>query len=151
VSTEDWNAVGAVGQCAAAAVTLAVLIYAITQDYWKLPKLELSFDNGRDVKSQILTVGLPANLPSRWLRVRVRNANRRRAAKNCRAYLIGIEQLLPNGTAKEVMPNDVRQMQWMHDPPNVWSSRDLLPGVNHWADLLAGAAAARHGGPPVRR
>ena len=131
----NWNAIGAIGQCFAALVTFCVLVYAIYQDYWKRPKLILSFNNDRDVKSQANTVGWAGLHPStlsRWLRVRVQNANKRKVAKNCRAFLIGIEKV---ESGEDQFPNDVRQLRWTHDHSEVPSARDLLPGVFHWVDI----------------
>src|SRR4051794_15559359 len=108
-----WTAVGAVGTCVAAVVGIALFWYALFNDYGKRPKLSLSFDNSRDVKTQTNTIGLdPPSTVSRWLRVRVENANGRRTARNCCAYVTGIEQVLPDGNRKDWLPNDVRQMMW---------------------------------------
>jgi pyrimidine deaminase RibD-like protein len=101
------------------------------------PKLLLGFDNAWDVKSQINTVGLDPSILSRWLRVRVKNASKRKVAKNCRAFLIGIERVGPEAKKEDLFPNDVRQMVWTHDPPGSPSARDLLPGVDNWVDVVA--------------
>jgi hypothetical protein len=132
----DWTATGAVGQWIAGIGTLALVGYAILQDYLKRPKLLLSFDNEQDVKSQLNTVGLDPSVLSRWLRVRVKNANRRKAAKNCRAFLIGIEKVGPESKSEDMFPNDVRPLVWTHDPTGKPSARDLLPGVVHWVDIV---------------
>jgi len=133
----DWTAIDAVGQWFAAVGTLAVVVYAIFQDYWKRPKLRLSFENNRDVKSQSNTVGLDPSALSRWLRVRVVNANRRKAAKNCRAFLVGIQRVGSEANGMDMFPNDVRPLIWTHDPSGCASARDLLPGVAHWVDAAA--------------
>jgi hypothetical protein len=135
--TIDWTAIGALGQWVAGLATFCIVIYTVFSDYWRRPKLILSFDNERDVKSQEHTVGLPSSTLSRWLRVRVVNANKRRVAKNCRAFVIGIEKIQPGSAPSDVFPNDVRQLYWMHDPSPNPSARDLLPGVAHWVDVLA--------------
>jgi hypothetical protein len=127
-SSNDWTKIGALGQWFAGIATFAVVFYALWQDYWKRPKLLLSFNNERDVKSQENTVGFDPSTLSRWLRVRVKNANRRKVAKNCRAFLIGIERVGPDGTSEDMFPNDVRQLYWTHDPSERPSARDLLPG-----------------------
>jgi hypothetical protein len=133
----SWKAFGALGPWFAGFVTFYLVVYTIWRDQWKRPKLLLSFDNDRDVKTQANTVGwvnIPPSTVSRWLRVRVQNAKRRRVAKNCRAFLIGIEEA-PSGEDK--FPNDVRQLRWTHDHSTPPSARDLLPGVSHWVDVAA--------------
>jgi hypothetical protein len=132
-----WKVIGALGPWFAGFATFCIVVYTIWRDQWKRPKLLLSFDNERDVKSQVNTVGrinIPSSTLSRWLRVRVRNANRRRIAKNCRAFLIGIEEV---ESGEDKFPNDVRQLRWMHDHSDPPSERELLPGVNHWVDVAA--------------
>jgi hypothetical protein len=65
----------------------------------------------------------------------VKNANNRRVAKNCRAFLIGIKKLGPEGKREDHFPNDVRELRWTHDHSEVPAGRDLLPGVTHWVDV----------------
>jgi hypothetical protein len=128
-----WTAFGALA-------TVAVAIVAIWHEELKRPKLRISFDPDRDVQTQKNTVGVPKNHESRWLRVRVVNGPKRwrimtcRAAKNCRAFLVRIESVRPDGNAV-VFENDARQLRWMHDPQDKWEGRDLLPGIPQWVDL----------------
>ncbi|MEW4570938.1 hypothetical protein AB1L88_23975 [Tautonia sp. JC769] len=131
----DWSMIGAIGQWFAGFITLAVLVYAVWQDYWKRPKLLISFNNEEDVKSQGNTVGLDPHLGSRWLRVRVQNKPGRKVAKNCRSYLIGVEHV-NSGENYNLLPHDVRPLDWMHDKPESFLSRDLLPGVAHWVNII---------------
>jgi hypothetical protein len=99
------------------------------------PKLVLGFDQQRDVKSQRNTVGLPSTVLSRWLRVRVENTPGRQAAKGCRAYLVRVSRPEPGGRLEELLVEDARPMQWMHDRPEVFGARDILAGVPHWIDV----------------
>src|SRR5437588_603783 len=122
-----WTALGAVGQCIGAIGTIAVVIYALWQDPWKRPKLIITFDGELDVKSQP-----HGHAGSRWLRVRVQNEKRRKTAKNCQAFVIGIRQIAPNDVDR--FPNDVRQLDWTHGTP---TSRDLVSGVVHRVDVVA--------------
>lgn len=126
---------GTLGQWFAGSATLCAVLYVVYRDHFKRPKLILRFDNKKDVRDQINTVGHPPGLVSRWLRVRVQNKNGRKAAKNCRAFLIGVEYIGPDGQIEDVFPNDVRQLQWTHNPPGQ-EGRDLLPGVVHQFDLV---------------
>jgi len=138
----DWNAVGAVGQWAGAVATmlgvvvaLGVLFYAIYHDYWRRPKLIFSFDNNLDVKTQTNTVNPQVPGYSRWLRVRIVNAKRRKTAKNCRAYLNRIDRVQQKGGKEDAFPNDNRPMGWTHDLTGPQTGRDPLPGVIHWVDV----------------
>jgi hypothetical protein len=123
-----------------ALATAAAVAYALFRDVLQQPKLHVSFDSETGVRVQLRTVGVPDHLQSAWLRVSVTNVNSRTAAKNCRAYLVEIvdhgfaPQLAPDGV--DVLPDDVRQLQWMHDIEAIGQSRDLLPGVRHWVDVL---------------
>ena len=132
----DWTAIGAVGHCVATTIAFVVLVYAVQKDGWKRPTLSLRFEPDHDVKSQDnsrLWAGERASQYSRWLRIRVENTNRWKAAKNCKAYLTGIKNL---ATGEDLFPSDVRQLRWMHDHSEVPAGRDLLPGVVHWFDVL---------------
>jgi hypothetical protein len=137
----DYNFWSVLGTWLGAIATAAAVIYALYRDLLFQPKLIVSFDHKRDIKDQANTVGVSDNRGSRWLRVRVVNKSQTATAKNCRAYLIGARDLgfaprmMPDGV--ELLPNDVRQLQWMHDRPGEWQGRDLLPGVNHWVDILS--------------
>jgi hypothetical protein len=130
---EGWTALSAL-------VALGFSLYTYWHQTWRGPKLRLDFKNDRDVKTQINTVNLlhgietPHSTKSRWLRVMVVNA-KGRAAKNCRAYLIGIKLVRQGGTLEDRFPNDVRPMVWTHEPSGKPSGRDLLPGVAHWVDV----------------
>jgi hypothetical protein len=141
-STEDWTAIGAWGQWFAGIVALIFLLYTYWHQTWRSPKLRLDFLPDQDVKTQTNTVNPPHGIvispekKSRWLRVRVKNVENRRAAKNCRAYLIGINLVRPDGTLEDRFPNDVRPMVWMHEPTGKPAGPDLLPGVTHWADVV---------------
>jgi hypothetical protein len=133
-NVQDWIAI--VGQYLGAFGTIAIVVYTVWSESWRRPKLILSFDDKRDVKTQINSVGLPPSVGSRCLRVRVKNANRRKAAKNCQAFLIGLEKLGSEARNENGFQNDVRQLGWMHDPPGTIKARDLLPGVEHWVDVV---------------
>jgi hypothetical protein len=67
----------------------------------------------------------------------VQNAPGRRVAKSCRAFLVGIERVAPDGFLADVFPNDARALAWMHDPTQKPSPLDLLPGIRHWVDVAA--------------
>jgi hypothetical protein len=132
---DEWNVigtwVGAIG-------TAGAVLYVLFRDYFVQPRLLLSFDG---ITEQTDTVGRPADEISRWVRVGVVNTRRGTVAKNCRAYLTKLidhdfapEPIAPDGF--EVLPNDVRQLPWMHDPEKTWQGRDLLPGVKHCIDVL---------------
>lgn len=130
-----WNEagtwLGAIG-------TLAAVLYALYRDTLLGPRLTLSFDPDSDVRTQHTTIGIRDGVRSRWLRVRVENRSHNATAKNCRAYLIGVREMAPvSGRKPHVIENDVRQLAWMHDPPDTWQPRDLLPGIRHWVDLAA--------------
>ncbi len=127
--------VAGVGTCVAAVATLATLSYLIFKDFFKRPALILSFDSDKDVKSQIATVGLePPERLSRWLRIRVQNKVGRRVAKSCRGFLIGVDSTGADGKTIDHFPNDTRQLNWTHVPPE-GQSLDLLPGVVHQLDI----------------
>ena len=90
ISTEHWNAIGAIGQWAGAIATFVVVFIVIWHENWKCPRLVVEFDSDRDVNTQINTVGVPGvgHQPSRWLRLRAMNKRGRAAAKNCRAFVV---------------------------------------------------------------
>lgn len=129
--------IGTVGQWFSGVVALIVLLYTIFRERIDLPTLELSFMPSRDIKSQQNTVNPVHPGLSRWLRVKVVNSHSRKVVKNCRAYLVGITRILPDGSKADVFPNDCRQLLWMHDNPDSAGGRDLLPGIGYWADVAA--------------
>lgn len=131
----NWDAVGAIGQWFGVVTAIVAVVVVLKHEYWRRPELEVSFKSERDVKSQENTVGVASMRLSRWLRVQVMNKPGRRAAKNCRAYLTGIQRVLPDSVSDD-FPNDVRPLQWMHDPLDEFGARDLLPGVAHWVDVV---------------
>lgn len=136
----DWTMVSVVGQWLNAIAAAAIFVYALYRDYWRRPKLVLTFDNDRDVKNQTNTVlnsdGKNPIPQSRWLRVRVENISRWRTAKNCRAYLIGVKKVGLAANGQGDLKDDVRPLVWMHDPSGRPSKRDLLPWIAHWVDIV---------------
>jgi hypothetical protein len=132
----NWTAWGAIGQWVAGIGTFCLLVFALYQDFWRRPKLQLSFDKDRDLRAQVNTVGMDPSAVSIWLRVMVTNKPGRRAARNCRAYLASLTDIGFHPDGAEVLPGDVRQLSWMHDPVDQWNARDILPGVCHWVDVL---------------
>jgi hypothetical protein len=73
---------------------------------------------------------------ARCLRVSVTNAPGKRVAKNCRAFLVGILRIEPGGKTQEMLPNDPRQLEWMHGEFRP-ETRDINPGAGYQIDLLA--------------
>lgn len=133
----DYNFWTVLGTWLGAIATAAAVAYALFRDVLHQPRLSVSFSPEFDIRPQVRTVGLPDDAVSCWLRICVKNSNRRTVAKNCRAHLVSaIDLAFIPGMQAYLVREDVRQLQWMHDPPNTWNARDLLPGVRHWVDVV---------------
>jgi hypothetical protein len=141
---------GPIGQWVAAAVTFAVLCYAVFNDAVPRPILKVDFDNKLDRTAYTkegksrLSEKHEFQDDAMWLRVRVENDKFwNRVARNCRAYLVSasIEKIerQEDGSEKvqwiDVLENDVRPLRWMHDHDEKPQGRDLLPGVVSRVDI----------------
>jgi hypothetical protein len=117
---------------AVAWLSLLVSSYLAFLEYRKRPRLSLKLDV-RDQIDTKLPEGDIATL-SRWVRVRVLNKNGRRVAKNCRAFLIGMQRINADGSVERIVADDCRHLPWMNDDYK-HQPRDLFPGVANWIDL----------------
>jgi hypothetical protein len=142
---------GPVRQWFSGVVTSLTLLYVLLKEivwaWLTRPNIMLSFDispeyPGYKDQGNTRFPGEPTLIPggSRWVRLQVQSEHRgrfgirRRFAKNCRAYLVGVRVIGESGTLLDEMRNDVRLLGWKHGnyPPEC---RDLLPGVVHQIDL----------------
>jgi len=122
IAVNDWNWT-ALGTIATFLAVLFALFSHIWEYHWKTPKLSLHFDQ-TDVKPQEPpTTGLPPGIYSKWVRVRVRNKDGCKVAKNCRAYLVGI-------TNEPGFAHDSRALKWEHIGEQQ-STYDLHSGEVH--------------------
>jgi sigma54-dependent transcription regulator len=137
-----WTMVGAIGQWFAGVMTLAAVLYVLFHNHLKRPKLSLTFDKSRDISDQRNTVGafaetikLPPEIPSRWVRIGVKNHVRRNVARNCRASVTRLEKLGTNGRTVDVLPNPGRDLTWEH-LLNGELARDIQSGGFRRVDLF---------------
>lgn len=70
-----------------------------------------------------------------FVRIKVINT-KSRIAKNCRAYLVGIDMLHPSDLFTGTKFCDSLQLCWSYSDPNDTHSIDLPMGVAHYVDLL---------------
>lgn len=128
------------------AITIAILsvllsalslYFSYFKEYIDVPRMAVSFDPELELHVQGFTQAPNHPGLSKWLRIRVVNVSRWKSIKNCRAFLVGFEQLLPNGQREDLFGTDSRQLIWMHDRSEHPQGRDLLPRIPHWFDVVA--------------
>lgn len=79
---------------------------------------------------------MPGLHPERWQRVRVKNTGKA-IAKNCRAYLVNIEELM-NGFPKETFYRDTLRLRWAYETEgDLHAGVDIPPGIFIYFDLMS--------------
>jgi hypothetical protein len=68
-----------------------------------------------------------------WMKFRVRNMNKRRVARNCRAYLIAIHQISNNRVVPDDLNPDSVQLSWEGGD---FEPRDIPYGASQYADIV---------------
>lgn len=136
------NVWGTVGQWFSGIVAVLALGYVLFREqileHRKKPKLVLSFHMPPGYVDQVNTRqpdGSRHEGLQRWVRIQVKAEVGSNAAKQVRAYLVGIKHDYPHGESRPWPDHDVRQLQWMHGNYQP-ETRDLYPGITHQIDLL---------------
>lgn len=98
------------------------------------PGVSLSFSGADDCICRTPTSGAG---PATYIRVKV-TSSKRRAAKGCRAFLVGIETKASNGSFVPTEFVDSLPLAWSCSPTGAERApRDLFWGINQYVDVVA--------------
>jgi hypothetical protein len=98
------------------------------------PGIQLSFSGADDCITRTPTSGAGT---ATYIRVKV-TSSKRRSAKGCRAFLVGIETKSSGGKFAPTEFVDSLPLAWSCSPPGTERTpRDLLWGVNQYIDVVA--------------
>lgn len=101
------------------------------------PRLEVMHGEGESFVPRSEEPGkTPGPHPSRYLRVRVKNTGRM-IAKNCRAYLVNIEELV-HGNPSRTFYRDTLRLRWAYEEQEeLHEGVDIPPGVFIYFDIMS--------------
>ena len=122
--------IGAVGAVFGGLVTGAfqLLARSLTR-----PRLKLDFLGDDANLSQSTYMQNGQEITQKFVRARLRNKGRR-VARNCRVFLVGIEEVHPSGTAPTKF-QDAMPLAWP-ESPREYAPHDIPKGVNAYVDVV---------------
>lgn len=156
------NWIGDLATWCSAIATVVIVWLAVWPRDPRKPLLIIGFDPKSEVKTQTRThhpdYDLPPGVRSIWIRVRITSRAGRRTAKGCRAYLTRMVQIGYFDTDEKVcmhpeivhLDHDSRQLQWMHDEDRTFLAKDIVPGIDHWLDLVSSWESLSTGLPGIQ-
>jgi hypothetical protein len=96
------------------------MVHQYFQERWFGPKLIISGRKGEGPNAV-------------WMRFRVQNMNKRRVARNCRAYLTAIHQISNNRPISDNLAADSVQLSWEGGD---FDPRDIPYGASQYGDIV---------------
>ncbi|BCK87752.1 hypothetical protein MIZ01_1545 [Sideroxyarcus emersonii] len=132
----------------AGAIGFASAIFAEPLRRWIFsPKLILSFEDSLDYRTrtpetatfrdpEISAVPIHSNHEAEYVRIRVIN-DARPMAKECRAYLVGIEKKQTNGAFEPTIYCDSIPLAWSCREEKAYESVDIPNGVAQFIDVVS--------------